>query len=138
MRTGSLWMRAGLGMALLLSWSAARAQVPEALAPPMSGRQMAVPPPSSIPYSVDQPMHQEEHEAHEEHHAEGGECNHEEERGLFVIADFLYVRPRRRALDFVINAPVLGNNVIGKVESLDWDTVGAYRIAAGYRLGEFQ
>ena len=105
MRTGSLWMRAGLGMALLLSINVARAQGPESLPPPANGRQMAVPPPSSIPYSVDQPMHQEEHEAHEEHHAEGGECNHEEERGLFVIADFLYVRPRRRALDFVINDP---------------------------------
>jgi len=88
-------------------------------------------------YTVDQHGQGEAHEAHEAHeeHHEGCECGHEEERGLFFIGDFLLVRPRRRALDFVINAPVLGNNVIGKVESLDWDTVGAYRIAAGYRLG---
>jgi len=122
-------------MALLLSLNAARAQGPESLAPPMGGRQMAVPPPSSIPYSVDQPMHHEEHEAHEEHHAECGECNHAEEGGLFVIADFLYVRPRRRALDFVINDPFAdGSSIRGKVESLDWDTTGAYRLGAGYRL----
>src|SRR3954447_10632498 len=66
MRTGSLWMRAGLGMALLLSINVARAEGPESLPPPAKGRQMAVPPPSSFPsYNVDQPMH---HEEHEEHH----------------------------------------------------------------------
>ena len=136
MRTGSLWMRAGLGMALLLSINAARAQGPEPLAPPAGGRQMVVPPPSSFSqYPVDQPMAHEEHGEHEEHHAECGECNHEEGRGLFLLADFLYVRPRRRALDFAIHDPVLDNVVNGKVESLDWDTTGAYRLGAGYRLG---
>jgi hypothetical protein len=125
-------------MALLLSINAARAQGPESLPPP-AGRMMAVAPPSSFPpsgvegmsHSVDQPMHREEHEEH----AEGGECGHEEERGLFVTADFLYVRPRRRALDFAISDPVAdGASVRGKVESLDWENNGAYRIGAGYRL----
>jgi hypothetical protein len=121
-------------MALLLSINAARAQGPaEALPPPAGTHQVAVPPPSSFPqYSVDQ-MH---HEEHEEHQAEGGECNHEEGRGLFVLADFLYVRPRRRALDFAISTPVLDNTVRGKVESLDWETNGAYRVGAGYGLGQ--
>src|SRR5262249_5270796 len=69
---------------------------------------------------------------------ECAECSHgEEEHGLFVFADFLYVRPRRRALDFAINDPFAdGTSIRGKVESLDWDTTGAYRVGAGYRIGQ--
>src|SRR5258708_25929522 len=63
MRTGILWMRAGLGMALLLSSNAVRAQAPESVPAPGGSRQMFMPAPASYsPSSVDQqPMHHEEH-----------------------------------------------------------------------------
>src|SRR5215813_7664630 len=123
MRMGSVWMRAGLGMALLLSLNAARAQGPqgEPIAAPSSNGFQAVPPPPVNQYNVDQNGRGEAHEEHEHH--EGEEGWHEEgERGLYGIGEYLFVRPRRRAFDFVINDPTLDNTVNGKVENLDWDT----------------
>jgi len=147
MRMGSVWMRAGLGMALLLSLNAARAQGPRgepiaapssngflAVPPPGTGGTLAVPAPPVNQYNVDQNGHGEAHEENGHHEGEEG-CHEEEGRGLYVIGEYLFVRPRRRAFDFVINDPTLDNTVNGKVENLDWDTQSAYRLGVGYRLG---
>ena len=97
MRKGRWSLGAGLGMALLLSVNGARAQdlFP---APGNEGRPDST---TLIQHeSLPQPSgHAEEHNGHKHeepaHHVEAEE---EETGGLYVIADYLLVRPRRRAL----------------------------------------
>src|SRR5262245_62587392 len=94
MRMGSVWMRAGLGMALLLSLNAARAQGPRgepiaapssngflAVPPPGSTGALAVPPPPVNQYNVDQNGRGEAREENGHHEGEEG-CHEEEGRGL--------------------------------------------------------
>lgn len=57
--------------------------------------------------------------------------------GPFFTVDYLYWKPRRRALDFAIVDPndQLGVEVPeGSIESLDWERRGGLRFGAGYLL----
>lgn len=140
MRTGRLWIGAGLGMALLLSFNVngARAQAPEGLPPPAgaagggaSGPMAGAPPVvrhETLAHPGLEEHHEEGHEGHveEEHHDEGG--------GLYILADYLYLRARRRALDYAITDPVVNGSVQGTVSSLIWQNNSGYRLAGGYAL----
>ncbi len=136
MRTGRWWMRASLGMVLLLGSYGLRAQ--ERLTMPSSSG-------SSSRVSVLQhetlPHVSTEHEAghgdsHGDSHGpeEPEEGEEASEGGLYGHADFLLMRPRRRPHDFAIVDPVGGAAVQGRVAHFDWDTVGAYRVGVGYKL----
>jgi hypothetical protein len=75
---------------------------------------------------------------HEEHgeHEEGEEVEHGSEGGLFGKADLLILRPRRRPHNIAILDPDATNVALqGEVVNFNWDTVGAYRVALGYKLG---
>jgi hypothetical protein len=143
MRTGRLWIGAGLGMALLLSINVngARAQTPENLPMP-TGPRTGVPA-NGVPANGGAPIVRHEtvgQPGMEEHHGEGGhggevEDEHEAEGGLYVIADYLYLRARRRAFDFAITDPFLNGAVQGTVSSLSWTNNSGYRVGGGYRLG---
>jgi hypothetical protein len=55
--------------------------------------------------------------------------------GFFVTADYLYVRPRREALDFAVvgpnRIPLLG----GDVESVDLQSRSGFRVGGGWSMG---
>lgn len=73
---------------------------------------------------------------HPESHASDHASDHAWERGHFYLdADFLLVRPRRRAQDFAIIDPVANARPEGVVQSMNWDTRPAVRFGAGYVLG---
>jgi hypothetical protein len=59
----------------------------------------------------------------------------ESDRGFYLYADYLLMRARRRALDYVISDPVLNGSVMGNLNSLNWGTDSGYRLSGGYRLG---
>ncbi len=134
MRKARFWIGAGVGIALLLGVRGLRAQAPagEFLAPPKEGQPLVMPHGGNHTT-----VHPNGHGAHAEHHAEHNvvEEEHEEEGGLYGWAEYLYLRPRRRAHDFVIVDPVLDNSIGGTISSLDWETNSAYRLAAGYKVG---
>jgi hypothetical protein len=54
--------------------------------------------------------------------------------GLFIEADYLLFRPRRRNLDFALLAPSNQGIAVGTIESVDWNTESGFRIGAGYLL----
>jgi hypothetical protein len=70
---------------------------------------------------------------HEEYHEEGHEGSG---AGLFMTAEYLLVKPRRLPHDYAIRStdPAANPIIHGNVINLDWDTVSAYRVGAGYRL----
>jgi len=140
MRTGRLGIGAGLGLALLLSFNAGRAQAQaDATAPPPDQPPQAVVPLPGMtgPHTtVPQPSGEivEEHGVHEGH--EGPvDTTTESDSGLYLFGDYLLMRARRQALDYVIQDPVLNSSVQGNLTSLNYDTNSAFRIDGGYRLG---
>jgi hypothetical protein len=54
--------------------------------------------------------------------------------GLFGTAEYLLVKPRRRALDFAIVDPIDNGIPEGPIEALDWKTRSGLRLGAGYQL----
>jgi hypothetical protein len=55
--------------------------------------------------------------------------------GTFLEGEYLYLKPRRDALDFAVVAPSAAT-LGGVVESLDWRRESALRAGGGYRFGE--
>jgi hypothetical protein len=137
MGKGRLWVGAGLATALLLSVNGTRAQDP-LLSPgdltKPSGTTLIQH--ETLPRPNGQPNGQtSEHKGNG--HAEVGHYEDEEEGpsgGLYVIADYLLVRPRRRSFDYAIQDPRNDSTVGGNVLALDYDTQSNFRLAAGYRL----
>ena len=56
--------------------------------------------------------------------------------GFFAEAEFLYLKPYRRSLDFVIVSPNRNNDPEGSIQSDPWHSRAAFRVGAGYRLPE--
>jgi hypothetical protein len=54
--------------------------------------------------------------------------------GLFVDADYLYLKPYRRDLDFAILSPNQAGDPEGPIASDPWRSRSAFRVGAGYRL----
>lgn len=54
--------------------------------------------------------------------------------GLFVDAEYLFMRPRSRELDFAIVDPSNLGAPIGSVQNLEWEWNSGVRIGGGYRL----
>jgi hypothetical protein len=52
--------------------------------------------------------------------------------GFFVDAEYLLLRPRRRAFDFAITDPSTKDAPIGCIESLEWRTRSGVRVGGGY------
>lgn len=52
---------------------------------------------------------------------------------IFFEADYLYLQPRRRALDFAIVDPTTSGTPRGSIESLNWESNSGYRIGGGLR-----
>lgn len=143
MRTGRSGIRVGLGLALLLAVSAGRAQaqadasLPTAAdAPPPPQNVVPLPGATGAHTTVPQPGGEiiDEHAVNDEH-AGPVDSTKESDTGLYGYADYLLIQARRRALDYVIKAPTLGNSVQGNLSSVDWDVNSGYRLGAGYRLG---
>jgi hypothetical protein len=59
-----------------------------------------------------------------------------ESDGLFLSAEYLLLKPQRRDLDFAILNATQNGSTNGSIESLTLPTVSAFRVGAGYRLGD--
>jgi hypothetical protein len=139
MRKGRLWKWLGLGsLALCLSVSSAGAQEFGVSVPPPqpAGQGAPIMPANVIPAASHTTVTQTGHNG-----TTIGcdtcvvESEHAESTGLFVVGEFLWVRPRRRNLDFVIQDPTNNGSIDGQITSLNWESKPAYRLGAGYRLG---
>jgi hypothetical protein len=148
MRTGRLGIGAGLGLALLLTVNAGRAQAQgEEAPPPDKPPQAVVPLPGTtgmpgmpgLHSTVPQPNGEavEGHGPLEGHEGHEGpvDSTTESDSGLYLYADYLLIRARRAALDYVIQSPVLNGSVQGNLSSVIWGTDSGYRLGGGYRLG---
>jgi hypothetical protein len=151
MRTGRLWIKAALGLGLLLSTSTLRAQLPGQTTMPGGafagqgapagggglGAQMPGGPPSSVQkYETLNQQHGEGEAHHIDVPHEGEGCEDcKEESGLYFIGEYLFVQPRRRGQDLAFVSPVFDGTINGRLSSVDWDSNSAYRVGAGYRLG---
>ncbi len=78
------------------------------------------------------------HGGHAAHHEVPGNLlpSYPEEGGWFASADFLLLRPRRGAFDFVIPSTAGGLVTNGPVQSLNYELRTGVRAELGYRLGE--
>jgi hypothetical protein len=56
--------------------------------------------------------------------------------GFFADAEFLYLKPYRRSLDFAIVSPNANGDPEGSIQSDPWHSRAAFRVGAGYRLPE--
>ena len=54
--------------------------------------------------------------------------------GFFLDAEYLFMQPRRQALDFAIVSPTANGTPQGSVESLEWDWNSGLRLGGGFRL----
>jgi len=71
-------------------------------------------------------------EGYQEADPEGEPCH---DRGLYVYADYLLMKARRRAQDYVIQDPSLDGAVQGNIGSVNYGVSSGYRLGGGYRLG---
>jgi hypothetical protein len=61
---------------------------------------------------------------------------HEWYQSIYLVGDYLLVRPRRNALDFAILSPQQSDTAVGSVESVGWETRGGIRYGGGLRLAD--
>jgi len=54
---------------------------------------------------------------------------------ILTSAEYIIVRPRRRANDYVIVDPVDNLTPEGRIKNVQYDTTNAFRVGAGYRPG---
>ena len=55
---------------------------------------------------------------------------------IFFDAEYLLLRPRRRALDYAIAGPNSQDAPLGTIQSLDWRTRSGFRVGGGYECGD--
>jgi hypothetical protein len=65
---------------------------------------------------------------------EGAEDEGVSFRGLYFTGDYLYLQPRRNALDYAILSPITTQTPAGTVQSVNWNSESGFRFGAGYRL----
>jgi hypothetical protein len=122
MRAGKTQNGAGLVVLFLLAvagpaWAEEAAPAEGAAKPP-------------APAGVALPHHVETHvEPYTEHHED---CD---PGGIFVDAEYLYLKPRRDTLDFAILGPGTTGVPTGTVQALEWQYQSGVRAGGGYRLG---
>jgi len=122
MKTRTRWSWAALAIATLLASSPAWGQPVTAQSPMMKPivTQDGMPPPPSEKESVLSHTEQAEEES----------CP----GGLFGSVEYLYLKPRRRALDFAILDPADNGAAEGQIRSLNWEARSGIRAGIGYRL----
>jgi Legionella pneumophila major outer membrane protein precursor len=107
----------------------ASAQPPAAPAMPPAARPADPPPPIVDLTPVDLPER-----AHCNTPIDCVTCN-EHAPAILTSAEYIIVRPRRRANDFVIVDPLDNLTPEGRIRNVQYDTDSAFRVGAGYRPG---
>src|SRR5262245_53994371 len=127
MRRGEV--RSWMGWAILALAVAATARAQEA--PPTGPGDKAAPLQLNHGFAAEPAAHGNGHTSFE-HEAE------HESGGLFLRGSYLFLQPRRRALDFAIADPNTDARPQGSVESLPWHSGSGLRAGGGYFFGHSQ